>query len=62
VGDSAAGVADGTRDSQQYMHAHSGFQCQINTFGFGYELDCALLHELAVLGGGTYAFIPDAKM
>ena len=32
----------------------------IHTFGFGYSLDSALLHELAVEGGGMYAFVPDA--
>merc|ERR1719296_508726 len=32
----------------------------INTFGFGYELDSELLSQLAILGSGSYAFIPDA--
>jgi len=34
--------------------------CTINTFGFGYELDSELLSDLAIVGSGTYAFIPDA--
>ncbi|CAE7376645.1 yfbK [Symbiodinium natans] len=34
--------------------------CTISTFGFGYELDSALLSQLATDGFGTYAFIPDA--
>jgi hypothetical protein len=34
--------------------------CTINTFGFGYELDSELLSDLAIIGSGTYAFIPDA--
>jgi len=34
--------------------------CTISTFGFGYELDSALLSDLAKEGFGTYAFIPDA--
>lgn len=34
--------------------------CTINTFGFGYELDSELLNEIAIIGSGTYAFIPDA--
>lgn len=34
----------------------------INTFGFGYYLDSVLLDILAVYGGGSYAFIPDAGM
>jgi Mg-chelatase subunit ChlD len=32
----------------------------INTFGFGYSLDSKLLNEIALEGGGQYAFIPDA--
>lgn len=34
--------------------------CQINTFGFGYDLDSSLLLSIAEEGGGTFAFIPDA--
>lgn len=34
--------------------------CTISTFGFGYELDSALLSQLATDGFGAYAFIPDA--
>jgi hypothetical protein len=34
--------------------------CTINTFGFGYELDSELLSDLAIVGSGAYAFIPDA--
>jgi len=33
----------------------------INTFGFGYSLDSKLLNEIAVIGKGTYAFIPDGS-
>jgi Mg-chelatase subunit ChlD len=32
----------------------------ISTFGFGYFLDSKLLNEIALEGGGQYAFIPDA--
>ena len=32
----------------------------IHTFGFGYCLDSELLHALAKVGGGMYAFVPDA--
>eukprot|EP00930_Biecheleria_cincta_P027588 TRINITY_DN19352_c0_g2_i1.p1 TRINITY_DN19352_c0_g2~~TRINITY_DN19352_c0_g2_i1.p1 ORF type:complete len:537 (+),score=109.95 TRINITY_DN19352_c0_g2_i1:75-1685(+) len=34
--------------------------CTLHTFGFGYELDSALLDGLASAGGGLYVFIPDA--
>jgi len=34
----------------------------ITTFGFGYVLNSALLRELALAGGNSYSFIPDAGM
>ncbi|KAI6783471.1 Inter-alpha-trypsin inhibitor heavy chain H3-like protein [Emericellopsis cladophorae] len=34
----------------------------ISTFGFGYDLDSGLLKSIAEIGGGSYAFIPDAGM
>ncbi|CAF1053365.1 unnamed protein product [Didymodactylos carnosus] len=37
----------------------TGFSCTINTFGFGYTLNSQLLEEIAVIGNGTYSFIPD---
>lgn len=37
-------------------------KCTINTFGFGYDLDSALLKNLATIGNGLYSFIPEAGM
>ncbi|KAI2627655.1 hint-domain-containing protein [Hypoxylon sp. NC1633] len=34
----------------------------LHTFGFGYELRSGLLKSIAEVGGGSYAFIPDAGM
>jgi len=43
-----------------YKDKYPDFSFQVNTFGFGYNLDSELLLDLAVEGAGTYAFIPDA--
>jgi adenylate kinase len=45
---------------KNYLERYPGFHFQLNTFGFGYKLDSKLLHELAVEGKGTFAFIPDS--
>lgn len=45
---------------RDYKDKHPDFSFQINTFGFGYNLDSQLLLDLAKEGNGTYAFIPDA--
>lgn len=34
----------------------------IHTFGFGYQLRSGLLKSISEIGGGNYAFIPDAGM
>ena len=34
----------------------------LHTFGFGYSLRSGLLKSIAEVGGGNYAFIPDAGM
>ncbi|KAI1098165.1 hint-domain-containing protein [Jackrogersella minutella] len=34
----------------------------IHTFGFGYDIRSGLLKSIAEIGGGNYAFIPDAGM
>ncbi|KAI9151606.1 Inter-alpha-trypsin inhibitor heavy chain H3 [Paramyrothecium foliicola] len=38
------------------------FPGSIHTFGFGYRLRSGLLKSVAEVGGGNYAFIPDAGM
>jgi len=43
-----------------YRDSCPDFSVQINTFGFGYDLDSELLTDLASDGNGTFAFIPDA--
>lgn len=39
---------------------HGRLPGSISTFGFGYGVQSSLLRDLAVVGGGTYAFIPDS--
>lgn len=45
---------------EKYLQRYPDFSCSVNTFGFGYCLDSELLSQIAVLGGGNYAFIPDS--
>ncbi|KAJ3205028.1 hypothetical protein HDU83_004201 [Entophlyctis luteolus] len=45
----------------QHEKCNGKLPCTINTFGFGYSLDSDLLNSLAVLGRGSYNFIPDAQ-
>lgn len=45
---------------REYKDKYPDFSFQINTFGFGYNLNSELLLDLALEGQGTYAFIPDA--
>ena len=45
-----------------YKEQHPDFKCMISTFGFGYELKSKLLLGIAHEGGGTFGFIPDAKI
>ncbi|KAL6918187.1 hypothetical protein ACHAP8_008196 [Fusarium lateritium] len=40
----------------------SPLPASIHTFGFGYSLRSGLLKSIAEVGGGNYAFIPDAGM
>eukprot|EP00928_Gymnodinium_smaydae_P050764 TRINITY_DN3432_c0_g1_i1.p1 TRINITY_DN3432_c0_g1~~TRINITY_DN3432_c0_g1_i1.p1 ORF type:complete len:861 (-),score=116.92 TRINITY_DN3432_c0_g1_i1:200-2725(-) len=44
----------------QYKNAVGKMPCSINTFGFGYRLDSAMLASIASEGTGSYSFIPDA--
>ncbi|KAI9141026.1 hint-domain-containing protein [Paraphysoderma sedebokerense] len=46
---------------KRYFESHR-FRCQLNTFGFGYQLDSNLLAALADETQGTYSFIPDSSM
>lgn len=44
-----------------YREKHQGqFPGSISTFGFGYGVKSVLLKEIAEVGGGMYAFIPDS--
>ena len=45
-----------------YFERFPAFKFQLNTFGFGYNLDSQLLLDLATEGNGSFAFIPDAQI
>ena len=45
---------------RRYVDTH-GRIASVSTFGFGYSLDSKLLASLSRIGGGGYAFIPDAS-
>lgn len=44
------------------IRAMGPLPASIHTFGFGYYLRSGLLKSIAEIGGGNYAFIPDAGM
>ena len=46
---------------QKLKDSRKGLPCRINTFGFGYSMDSHMLNDLATIGGGVYAFIPDSS-
>jgi adenylate kinase len=50
------------RALRAYFEKFPNFHCQVNTFGFGYNLNSKLLHDISVRGRGTFSFIPDAKI
>ena len=47
---------------ENYLSQYPNTAFQINTFGFGYNLDSDLLRGLSASGGGIFGFIPDAKI
>lgn len=48
---------------REYKENHGGLlPCTLTTFGFGYNLKSDMLTELAEIGGGSYAFIPDSGL
>lgn len=47
---------------EMYKDKNPNLRCTVNTIGFGYSLDSKLLRDLAVIGNGAYAFIPDASL
>jgi adenylate kinase family enzyme/Mg-chelatase subunit ChlD len=47
---------------KDYKEVNPSFSFTLNTFGFGNQLDSSLLFELATEAGGTFSFIPDAKI
>ncbi|KAF3915116.1 hypothetical protein ABW20_dc0101116 [Dactylellina cionopaga] len=47
---------------QQWLESHPDTRFAINGFGFGYDLDSALMSDIARAGGGHYGFIADAGM
>ena len=47
---------------EKYKRQHN-FQCPINCYGFGYDLDSPLLDTISKMTGGDgYAFIPDSSL
>mmetsp|Transcript_9257 Transcript_9257/g.11961 ORF Transcript_9257/g.11961 Transcript_9257/m.11961 type:complete len:766 (+) Transcript_9257:83-2380(+) len=44
-----------------YLDKYPKFCCHLNTFGFGYDVNSALLQDIAEAGSGHYAFIPDSN-
>ena len=54
--------AGGHRASlEQYLHIQPSASFRVDTFGFGFDLDSRLLHEIGEVTGGTYTYIPDSS-
>jgi len=47
---------------KKFQDSNPEMKCVVHTFGFGYNLNTALLQQLAEVGGGSYSFIPDASL
>jgi len=47
---------------QKYISKHPNPRRAIHTFGFGYQLQSDLLCDIADIGNGAYAFIPDGGL
>eukprot|EP01125_Pyxidicula_operculata_P009701 TRINITY_DN3181_c0_g1_i1.p1 TRINITY_DN3181_c0_g1~~TRINITY_DN3181_c0_g1_i1.p1 ORF type:complete len:683 (-),score=186.37 TRINITY_DN3181_c0_g1_i1:67-1959(-) len=47
---------------KNYIEKKNGLSCFINTFGFGYRLECQLLVDIAKEGNGSFNFIPDSSL
>jgi hypothetical protein len=54
----AGGHAAAFKEYQATRNVRANMSC----FGFGYNLNSALLDEMSSLGGGVYSFIPDVGM
>ena len=56
---SVEGLARHLHELKEYLETAGDFKFQLNTFGFGYDLDSELLSRLAHECHGTFAFVPD---
>ena len=57
---SSPGIGE-AKSLQKLKDSKKGLPCRIQTFGFGYSMDSQMLKDLATIGGGAYAFIPDSS-
>ena len=46
---------------EQYLRTQPSASFRVDTFGFGFDLDSRLLHEIGAVSGGTYTYIPDSS-
>ena len=45
---------------KRYVESHPSLNATVSTYGFGYNLDSALLDQIAAEMNGIYAYIPDS--